>query len=1430
MTMPRLLARFGAPVTLLALFLFSIAPQRAVATHTVGAQIFWDFSAAYTNSVNGLYYVEYTVYVELYADGGAGATIGGECGNPTLAGFDWHVNPATTCLVAPDSAYFTGVWQPAPINIPNTLPPQTTTSCGATYEGCIQGDVCPAISGFDPCYQIEYCCEKANPGCANPQPCVCKRAYQRTFRLIYASPNEYTNGNCANPNADSVFFHWDQCCRDGCQCPQFCNGASNCPTTSLSWSQGTYSVMYRGLEGFSAARSNSPIVPYFYKFSPTSIDPGAFNPDPFLGPMNVSLGLIVDDIFAPGKPNPQLPNLGPPTINFISPNDYFNPASCCAGNAPASTACSDQSINAGNCPSNPLVCQLNPFTRPLHTFNPALGVCEDIVIDPLTGVSNTFTPSLEGAFGIGYYFEKYDNNGNLHSRVLKEAINQTFPPPVVVPAGGGLAGLPDPPYQAIQDGSPFITEFNITLTDPTGNKTIETGGPTDLFVSAPNKIIDVCAGTNIQIELSAEDTSWVEVEATRICPPNIGTVSTIRFDSKLKLTWNADQSAINNGATFSPPDVFKPSPLTDKFFSWTPTQPGVYSIRAQYENDLCPLTRDRTYIFQIRVTAPVTINNVAAIANCTQVEFVPDLTINPTPGVTPQFQWSTFGLVPTDGQTQDLTHSYDDIGTYPYTLTIDYGGCVSSFTDQVSLTEGLKLVNGAGSGATVCENQQLVLGPTETGPFQVYQWFDDAGNPFSTAVNPSVTATNNLPGGLQDTLVYRLEASSTVTNCTFTDSVTFIVNPTYDGLITGSFPTGQVEYDFCEDNSEVITLLPVPTPPSGTAVSYFWAYPFPDQTSPVQTLTNSLVGLPNNPLPTALTGYVTVGGCISEPVSLNVNPIPKPEPEFTLFGGCDGQDAIVVASGADEYSWGNLPVDAIVSGIGGGTVTLPNFTTSQTLTLTGVTLTNQASNCPGDALTVEVPLVPASNPDFDIATGAAVFPSGFNATACSDVDPVTFTYTGELPPAGVTQTYAWSLGQGALPGAAETMHVVGVEYLSSGTKTVRLVVTRNGTCTDTVVHELGITPQPVADFVLDDPDNALCEDQLLTVTETSDYGDYTGNVNIEWLFEGGVPDQDQVTARPGYSTEVMFMPDPNTGIYNPPPNDLRTITLTVGAGNCVDAISKEVLVSANPVPPSFDPTDPMICQGFFGEVAAVEPTGPYPPIRYHWYTNPSGTNEIFVGDVFTTPNRLNRSTTYYVAAENRYGCFSALEPIEISVFPVTQQEITAVPTDLELPTAITTFTPVGDNQDAITSWYWDFGDGSTSDLREPSHQYTEPGTYTIVLQTVDENGCIASDLKYDFISVGEQVYIIIPTAFSPNDDGNNDYITPGVRLIDDLTINIYSRLGTKVFESNDPQFKWNGQLNGNGSDLPEGVYTYVISAKAYNGEAVEQTGTITLVR
>ncbi|MEM7040233.1 MAG: PKD domain-containing protein, partial [Bacteroidota bacterium] len=64
----------------------------------------------------------------------------------------------------------------------------------------------------------------------------------------------------------------------------------------------------------------------------------------------------------------------------------------------------------------------------------------------------------------------------------------------------------------------------------------------------------------------------------------------------------------------------------------------------------------------------------------------------------------------------------------------------------------------------------------------------------------------------------------------------------------------------------------------------------------------------------------------------------------------------------------------------------------------------------------------------------------------------------------------------------------------------------------------------------------------------------------------------------------------------------------------------------------------------------------------------------------------------------------------------------------------------------ITSWTWDFGDGNTSNLQNPSHLYNGVGTFTVSLTVTDIDGCTRTFVRNNYISVTS------PTAgFTVND-------------------------------------------------------------------------------
>ena len=53
----------------------------------------------------------------------------------------------------------------------------------------------------------------------------------------------------------------------------------------------------------------------------------------------------------------------------------------------------------------------------------------------------------------------------------------------------------------------------------------------------------------------------------------------------------------------------------------------------------------------------------------------------------------------------------------------------------------------------------------------------------------------------------------------------------------------------------------------------------------------------------------------------------------------------------------------------------------------------------------------------------------------------------------------------------------------------------------------------------------------------------------------------------------------------------------------------------------------------------------------------------------------------------------------------------------------------------ITGWQWDFGDGTLSTLQNPVHTYTHSGSFTVVLNVINSNGCSKVYSKSSFIKI-----------------------------------------------------------------------------------------------
>ncbi|MDP1802161.1 MAG: gliding motility-associated C-terminal domain-containing protein [Bacteroidota bacterium] len=119
----------------------------------------------------------------------------------------------------------------------------------------------------------------------------------------------------------------------------------------------------------------------------------------------------------------------------------------------------------------------------------------------------------------------------------------------------------------------------------------------------------------------------------------------------------------------------------------------------------------------------------------------------------------------------------------------------------------------------------------------------------------------------------------------------------------------------------------------------------------------------------------------------------------------------------------------------------------------------------------------------------------------------------------------------------------------------------------------------------------------------------------------------------------------------------------------------------------------------------------------------------------------------------------------------------------------------------------------------------ETTIYTVT--TTDNNGCIVTN------TVLVQVDIIcgdafVPSAFSPNGDGFNDFWCVYGNCITSMNIQLYNRWGEKVFESGDKNNCWDGSYKGVMQN--DAVFIYQLKASLVNGEEIIKKGNVTLKR
>lgn len=129
------------------------------------------------------------------------------------------------------------------------------------------------------------------------------------------------------------------------------------------------------------------------------------------------------------------------------------------------------------------------------------------------------------------------------------------------------------------------------------------------------------------------------------------------------------------------------------------------------------------------------------------------------------------------------------------------------------------------------------------------------------------------------------------------------------------------------------------------------------------------------------------------------------------------------------------------------------------------------------------------------------------------------------------------------------------------------------------------------------------------------------------------------------------------------------------------------------------------------------------------------------------------------------------------------------------------------------------GDSKVVNLINLKNQYAVIGT--------DTNNC--KGFKEVTIVAQPCCDVMVPNAFTPNMDGNNDYFGVFAKgFIRDFQLRIFDRFGHTVFVSFNPKKQWDGTINGKPANT--GVYYYTVKGKCDYGPDIFEKGDLTLIR
>jgi len=628
-----------------------------------------------------------------------------------------------------------------------------------------------------------------------------------------------------------------------------------------------------------------------------------------------------------------------------------------------------------------------------------------------------------------------------------------------------------------------------------------------------------------------------------------------------------------------------------------------------------------------------------------------------------------------------VEHSYTENGTYTVTLTVTDDDDASSSTSAIkSVGNSPPVASFTESSETVYTGEAITFNASSSydpdGFIVSYFWdFGDGTNATGVAVEHA----------------YADDGAYTVTlTVTDDDGATSTANATKTILnnppIASFTESAETVY-----TSEAITFNASGSYDSdGSIVSYFWD--FGDGTNATGVVVSHLFA--DNANYTVTLTVTDDDGAISTATSIKTVLNRSPLASFTESAQTVLTDETITFNASGSYD----PDGSIVSyywDFGDGTNATGIVVShayadngNYTVTLT-VTDDDGASSTATAIKTVQnrFPVASFTESAESVLTGQIIY---FNASASYDPD-------------GTIVSYFWDFGDGTNATGVAVEHA----YAHNGTYTVTLTVTDDdGAISSTsAVKSVGNSP-PVASFT--ESAETVYTGITITFDASASYDPDGSIVSYYWDFGDG-------TNATGVSVGHAYS---DNGTYT------VTLTVTDDDGATDTAASTKTILNRSPVASFTESattvsTDTVI---YFDASASYDPDG---VITSYFWDFGDGTNATGV----TVEHAYVDDGSYVVtltvtdddgATATASAVKSALNRPPVASF--TESAETVYTSETIVFNASSSY----DSDGNITSYYWDFGDGTNATGVIVEHSYTENGTYTVTLTVTDDDGATTS--------------------------------------------------------------------------------------------------------